>query len=222
MSRSARLRNYLLTGLVTVLPIWLTWLVFDFVFRQLSSFGMPWAQQTLAAVNRLLPGTANLIEVNWLMQLVGAIVTLALLIGLGWAAQKVIGRRLIETFHLLMTRIPIIETIYGAVRKLITVLQQKPEGGQRVVLIAFPSADMKTIGFLTRTLTCSRSGRVLAVVYVPTTPNPTSGYLEIVPIERITRTDWTLDQAMSFVMSGGAIAPESIDYGDDPADRPTP
>ena len=56
------------------------------------------------------------------------------------------------------------------------------------------------------------SGRELAAVYVPTTPNPTSGYLEIVPVELLTPTDWTVDQAMSFLISGGAVAPDTIPF----------
>jgi len=61
------------------------------------------------------------------------------------------------------------------------------------------------------------TGRELAAVYVPTTPNPTSGYLEIVPLEKITPTDWTVDQAMSFIISGGAVAPDTIPFDPPPA-----
>jgi uncharacterized membrane protein len=60
------------------------------------------------------------------------------------------------------------------------------------------------------------TGRELAAVYVPTTPNPTSGYLEIVPVEKMTPTDWTVDQAMSFIISGGAVSPDSIPFAPPP------
>ena len=56
------------------------------------------------------------------------------------------------------------------------------------------------------------TGRELAAVYVPTTPNPTSGYLEVVPVDRLTPTDWTVDEAMSFIISGGAVSPETIPF----------
>ena len=71
---------------------------------------------------------------------------------------------------------------------------------------------MKSIGFVTRVIREQGTGRELAAVYVPTTPNPTSGYLEIVPMEKITPTDWNVDQAMSFIISGGAVAPDSIPF----------
>jgi uncharacterized membrane protein len=105
-----------------------------------------------------------------------------------------------------------VQKIYGSVKQLVTVLQQKPTDVQRVVLIDFPSADLKAVGLVTRTLVDAETGDKLAAVYVPTTPNPTSGYLEIVPIERITSTDWTVDEAMNFLISGGAVGPDTINY----------
>ena len=120
-----------------------------------------------------------------------------------------------------MARIPLANTIYGSARKLLDILQTKPDGTQRVVLIDFPHAEMKTLGFVTRVMREQGTGRELAAVYVPTTPNPTSGYLEIVPMEKITPTDWNVDQAMSFIISGGAVAPDAIPFSP-PAYRPPP
>ena len=81
-----------------------------------------------------------------------------------------------------------------------------------MVLIDFPHRDMKAIGLVTRVLKEEGTGRELAAVYVPTTPNPTSGYLEVVPVELLTPTDWTVDQAMGFIISGGAVAPETMPF----------
>ena len=83
----------------------------------------------------------------------------------------------------------------------------------------FPSPEMKTVGFVTRTMIDQDTGRELAAVYVPTTPNPTSGYLEIVPVEKITPTKWTVDEAMKFVISGGTVAPDTMSYGGPNADK---
>jgi hypothetical protein len=71
---------------------------------------------------------------------------------------------------------------------------------------------MKSVGLVTRVMTDQDTHRKLAIVYVPTTPNPTSGYLEVVPLERVVPTDWTLDEAMNFVISAGAVAPDRIRY----------
>ena len=118
----------------------------------------------------------------------------------------------------LVQRIPLANIIYSSARKLLDILQTKPDGTQRVVLIDFPHSQMKSVGFVTRVIREQGTGRELAAVYVPTTPNPTSGYLEIVPVEKITPTDWTVDQAMSFIISGGAVAPDTIPF--DPPARP--
>jgi uncharacterized membrane protein len=108
--------------------------------------------------------------------------------------------------------VPLAKTVYGSARQLLDLLQTKPDGTQRVVLIDFPHAQMKSVGFVTRLLRDENTGAELAAVYVPTTPNPTSGYLEIVPVERLTPTDWTVDQAMNFIISGGAVSPDRIPF----------
>jgi uncharacterized membrane protein len=129
---------------------------------------------------------------------------------LGWLANRVIGQRLIDGFDTLLARIPLVQTIYGGTKKLMAVLQQKPSGVQRVVLIDFPRRGMKVVGFVTRVMTEEGTGREMAAVYIPTTPNPTGGYLEVVAVEELTPTDWTMDQAMAFIISGGAVAPDTL------------
>jgi uncharacterized membrane protein len=89
---------------------------------------------------------------------------------------------------------------------------EKPTGRQRVVLIDFPSPEMKAIGVVMRYLRDADSDEELAAVYVPTSPNPTSGYVEVVPVSSLTATDWTFDQAMGFVVTGGSSSPEKIHY----------
>jgi uncharacterized membrane protein len=123
-------------------------------------------------------------------------------------------------FDWLMEQIPLVQTIYGATKKLLAALQQKPDQVQRVVLIEFPSPAMKTVGLVTRLLTDEATGKALAAVYVPTTPNPTSGYLEIVPVEKLISTDWTLDEAMTFIISGGAVGPARVHYGQSAVSSP--
>ena len=142
--------------------------------------------------------------------------TLRVILLSGVMARRVIGQRLLRWFEGLIQRIPLANTIYGSARQLLDILQTKPDGTQRVVLIDFPHTEMKSVGFVTRVMREHGTGRELAAVYVPTTPNPTSGYLEIVPVEKMTPTDWTVDQAMSFIISGGAVAPDTIPFSPPP------
>ena len=123
-----------------------------------------------------------------------------------------VGQRLLRWFEALIARVPLANVIYTSARKLLDMLETKPGSTQRVVLIDFPHRDMKSVGLVTRVIREEGSGRELAAVYVPTTPNPTSGYLEIVPVELLTPTDWTVDQAMSFIISDGAVAPDAMPF----------
>jgi len=209
--RGLHLKRYLLSGIVTIIPLWITWLLLDFTFRLLARVGQPLVA-TLSGKLEPFPEIAGLLLKPWFREIVAVTIVLIALYALGWGVNRVIGKKLLDSFERLMNRLPLIQTVYGAVKKLIGALQTEPTETQRVVLIEFPHENMKTVGLVTRTLTDSQTGRKLAAVYVPTTPNPTSGYLEIVPVERLVPTDWTFDEAMSFVMSGGAVAPERFSF----------
>ncbi|WJW76090.1 DUF502 domain-containing protein [Thiohalobacter sp. IOR34] len=207
-----RLNRYLLAGIFTAIPIWVTWLIIEFFVRQLSSLGRPWVQGVARVVEPLWPTLARWLLEPWFQSTLAVFFTLLSLSLLGWVATRVIGRKLIGLFDAVIERIPFVHKVYGATKQLISVIQQKPEGTHRVVLIEFPSAEMKAVGFVMRTLTDEVTGEELAAVYVPTTPNPTSGYLEIVPMERLVATDWSMDEAMTFIISGGAVAPSHFRY----------
>lgn len=209
-------QRYFLSGLLTLLPLLLTLFVMGFVFRFLSGLGKPIVAPILSQLAAIYPRLAW-VSSSWVETTLGVVATIALVFWTGVFAHRVIGQRLLRWLEALMQRIPFASQIYGGVRKLIDILQTRPEGVHRVVLIDFPHKEMKAIGFVTRVLREEGTDRELAAVYVPTTPNPTSGYLEVVPVDRLTPTDWSVDQAMSFIISGGAVSPEKI-----PFETPTP
>ena len=212
--RAARpsFQRLFITGLLTLLPIWLTWVVIKFVFVLLSDISRPVVQPLLQELAALAPNALGWVVQPWVQTALGLIATLAVILLSGVMARLIVGQRLLGWFEALIKRIPLASTIYGSARQLLDILQTKPDGTQRVVLIDFPHPDMKTLGFVTKVVREEGTGRELAAVYVPTTPNPTSGYLEIVPVEKITPTDWSVDQAMSFIISGGAVSPDSIPF----------
>lgn len=207
-----RLQRLFLTGLLTLLPIWLTWVVVKFVFAALSSLSRPWIDPLLHRLASSAPRSLGWLAQDWVLTAIGLFATVFAILAVGWLARRVLGQRLLGWFEALINRIPLANTIYNSARQLLDLLQKKPDGTQRVVLIDFPHNEMKTLGFVTRVMHETGTGRELAAVYVPTTPNPTSGYLEIVPVEKITPTDWTVDQAMRFIISGGAVAPDAIPF----------
>ncbi len=209
--RPLYIQRYLLTGLLTFIPIWLTWVVFKSIFSILSQVNLSWVSAVFDALGAAFPDTLGRLNQGWLTSLLAFVVTLITLYGMGFAANRVFGRRLLGALERVIDRIPIAHTIYGGAKKLMGMLQNKPSGTQRVVFISFPSPEMKTIGFVTRVFQDS-AGRELAAVYVPTTPNPTGGYLEIVPIEHLIATDWSVDQAMAFILSAGAAGPDTLPF----------
>jgi uncharacterized membrane protein len=197
---------------LTLLPIWLTWIVVKFVFVLLSDISRPWVGPLAHSIAAGFPNSLGWINAVSVQATIALLATLVLILGVGWLARRVVGQRLLGWLEALVQRIPLANVIYSSARKLLDILQTKPDGTQRVVLIDFPHSQMKSVGFVTRTLRDEITGKEIAAVYVPTTPNPTSGYLELVPIELVTPTDWTVDQAMAFIISGGAMSPEKVPF----------
>lgn len=207
----SRTPRYLILGLLTVAPLWVTWLVFEFVFTQLSALGGPWVALLTDALAARLPGV-EMLRAPGFQAAIAVVLTLVVLIGIGWLAGNIIGQRIIHQLERLVLNVPLVAAIYGGTKRFLAAMKEKPGGLQRVVLISFPTDNMKAVGLVTKVIRDFDTGRELAVVYVPTAPNPTSGYIEIVPIERVVSTDWTIDEAMAFVMTGGVTSPERVHF----------
>lgn len=174
--------------------------------------GKPLVRMLYTDIRDDAPGIARLLAKPWFDDLLAVVFVVLAIYGLGWFTNRVVGRQILRVLEIVVGRLPIVSSVYGSVKKLISVLQTKPDNVERVVLIDFPHSQMKAVGVVTRTLVDEKTGQELAVVYVPTTPNPTNGYLEIVPVGELSPTNWTIDEAMNFVISGGAIAPEEIPF----------
>lgn len=211
-------RGRLAAGVLIIIPLAVTAILIRYVYQVALSVGAKVVNGTHRAIlwaSNSDPDTAPLIDPSrpeWKDITMAIGLTILLLYLLGWLGSNVVGRRLIEVVESLLERIPFVDTIYGAMKRMIQALSGvgKGEKSQRVVLVEFPHENMKAIAFMTNTLTDLNSGQRLATVYVPTTPNPTSGYMELVPLERITKTDWTMEEALSMILSGGATAPPNV------------
>lgn len=211
-SGGLNIKRNIISGIVTVIPLVITWWLFNTIFGLLSKFGKPVVRALSLDIRDDAPGLARLLLQPWFIDLLAVVVVVLGLYGLGWLANRVLGRQILHAMESLLERLPLIQTVYGSVKKLVSMLQTKPENVERVVLIDFPHNTMKAVGLVTRTFVDANSGQQLAAVYVPTTPNPTSGYLEIVPVARLVSTNWTIDEAMNFIISGGAIAPGEVPF----------
>jgi uncharacterized membrane protein len=207
-----RFKRNVLAGLLAIVPILITIWIVRLVLEFLESAGRPFVIASAAWLRPRAPDLADVLLEPWFQSVLAVLITLCLLYVLGGLTTAVLGRRLFAAFDAVMARIPFVESIYGALRRLIGSFQHAPAGQQRVVLIEFPSPEMKSVGLVTATFHASDTGQELAAVYVPTAPNPTSGYIEIVPVERLVWLDWSTNDAMQFILSGGTIAPEGIRF----------
>jgi uncharacterized membrane protein len=200
------LQHNILAGIITIGPLFVTYLIFSFLLTGLAKAGLP--------VIKLL---AAIFPANWLshpvsQSVLAIVLTLVMLYVVGRVTSLVIGQQAFELFETLLERLPFVAKIYTSVRQLLDSMMAKKETSQRVVLVDFPLAGQKAIGFLTRTMTDAATGELLAAVLLPNAINPTSAFLQIMPITRVTETDLTMEQAMSMIMTGGAVGPESIRF----------
>ncbi|MDE1937448.1 MAG: DUF502 domain-containing protein [Alphaproteobacteria bacterium] len=207
---NANFQGNLLAGLLTVAPLIAVWLVFDFFLNTLSEIGHPLAVALTDFLDAHIPALTPILASVTVRWLIAVMVALLALYSIGVITSRVIGQQLIVLFEKIITRIPLVETIYSASKKLVDVLRPKPDSAQRVVLIGFPHEGLKTIAFVMRVFKDSRTGEDLATVFVPTAPNPTTGYLEILPVAKLIPTDIPTEQAMTMILSGGAVAPDKL------------
>lgn len=212
------IRGRLVAGVLIIIPLGVTAILMKYVYGVTLSVGAT-AVNWMARFFEWLFGTEpskeawiDPAEPKWWGITMAVGLTFALLYLLGWLGSNVVGRRFIDAIESLLERIPLVDTVYGAMKRMIQALSGvgKAEKEQRVVLVEFPNENMKAIAFMTNTFTDLNSGQKFATVYVPTTPNPTSGYMEIVPIDRITQTDWGMEEALSMILSGGATTPPNV------------
>lgn len=200
------LQRNILAGVITIGPLFVTWLVFSFLLGSLAKAGLP-AVLFLAAI---LP--EKWIGLPWLQPTLAVVLTLLALYILGSLTSLVIGRQALSLFETVLDRLPFVAKVYTSVRQLLDSMMAKKDSSQRVVLVDFPLPGQKSIGFLTRTLLDSTTGIELAAVLVPNAINPTSAFLQVLPLDRVVETDLTMEQAMSMLLTGGAVSPETIRY----------
>jgi uncharacterized membrane protein len=207
LTRATRsLQRNILAGIITIGPLFVTYLVFSFLLSTLAKAGLP-VIQFFAAI---FPETW--LRESLLQSILAIVLTLVMLFVVGRVTSLVIGRQAFELFEAVLERLPVVAKIYTSVRQLLDSMFAKKESNQRVVLVDFPLAGQKSIGFLTRTMTDANTGELLAAVLLPNAINPTSAFLQILPIKKVTDTDLTMEQAMSMIMTGGAVGPETIRF----------
>jgi Uncharacterized conserved protein len=207
ISRAVRsLQSNVLAGILTIGPLFVTYLIFSFVLNELAEAGQP----LVKLFERFFP--AMWLATPWMHSLLAVLLTLMLLYLAGRITSLVIGRQAFNLFESALERLPFVAKVYTSVRQLLDTMMAKKDTSQRVVLVDFPVEGQKSIGFLTRVMADVDSGKQLAAVLLPNAINPTSAFLQILPMERVIETDMTMEQAMSMLMTGGAAGPDTLKF----------
>jgi uncharacterized membrane protein len=129
---------------------------------------------------------------------------------LGELATNLVGRRVLAWGEQALLRVPIVKVVYRASKQVVTAFQRpNSKAFKSVVLVEFPRAGMRSVGFLTSTFQ-GADGSTWHSVFVPTTPNPTTGFLEMLPDHMVTHTSFTVEEAFKMVMSLGVLSPDHM------------
>ncbi len=223
------LRGRLAAGVLIIIPLVVTGLLVKFVYNGALEVGV-WLVYWVSKASHWafnLDGEPKWIDpqnAEWTEKTVAVVLTVLMLYLLGWLGTNVVGRRILDFFEGLVEQIPMVATVYSAIKRMVRSLSgsDSEDGEQQVVLIDFPHENMKAIAFMTNTLTDQVTKERMATVYLPTTPNPTSGYMLIVPMNKITQVDWTKEEALSMILSGGASARPDVYFHRPETGKPTP
>jgi uncharacterized membrane protein len=202
--RAASLRRHLMAGLIVIAPVTATvfvlWWIFQLLDGLLGRFLYPALGGLVGRSTVVIPG-------------LGLLVLFLLLVGVGWAAQRAIGSRVVAWWHATMERLPLTRRIYGAANRIVrTVFGEDSRPFKKVVLVEYPSAGRWSIGFMSAEAPAAMQRHVPGAVsvFVPTTPNPTSGFLVIVPRHLVVELDITVDAAFTFILSAGSVHPDEV------------
>jgi uncharacterized membrane protein len=199
-------------GLAVTLPALLTLAAVIWIFGTISTF----TDTLLFFLPYCLP-PKDVFEnghsgpMHWYWSLLAFALAVGLITGVGLLARYYIGKRIIEWLDAGMMHIPVLNKFYGAVKQVNDSFSGSKNSFKTVVLVEFPREGAYSVGFLTGEDDSEASrkiGEKLVSVFIPTTPNPTSGFLVLVPADKVTKLDMSVAEGVKYIVSLGAIAPE--------------
>ena len=204
----ASLRKWLFAGLLVLVPLIITLWVLD------------WVVSTLDQTLRILPTAWHPDQLfGFHVPGLGVVFALVVVLSIGALASNIIGHRLVNWWHALLHRIPVVRSIYSGVKQVSdTLFSEKGNAFRKALLVRWPQDDMWTIAFLTgtpqgevlqqlRAQPGSAADEAFVSVYVPTTPNPTGGYFVMVRQRDCVELQMSVDEALTYIVSMGVIVP---------------
>ena len=198
------IRNTFIAGLLVTIPVVFTFFILNFLFKKLDSALSPVFTQILIAIG--IPITSN-----FRIPGVGVIMTLVIIFLAGVFATNIFGREFVRLGEKILAKIPVVRSVYIGTKQVVqTILDAEIETFSKVVMIEFPREGLWALGFIT----CENKGEIqqktggeILNVFVPTTPNPTSGFLVFASKDQVIDLSMTIEEGLKFAISGGIVAP---------------
>jgi uncharacterized membrane protein len=200
-----RKSSNILAGLFAILPLFLTVYIINLIFKFLSKFSAPFLKPTF---QKYIPAQYS----NFVVFVSSIMLTLLIIWVIGFLVSRFVGKKFLRLFECLIDRIPLIKNLYFGIRKLLDYFNNSTIAFRQVVLVEFPRKGVYSVGFLTsetwqeiQTVTPED----VVNVFVPTTPNPTTGFLIMIPRKEVIHLTMSVEEAVFFIMSGGIVTPGS-------------
>lgn len=208
-SRPVNFQRAFVTGLLLVAPLAVTIWALVKIIDLVGSVFSPWIAAQAATYLPTELANSKLLGLVW--DLIGAFIVVLLVTLLGWLSRHFLAKYLLAAGDRLMGEIPGVSAIYGTVKQIVATFgEQGRSSFSKVVVVEFPRPGSWAIGFLTNTAPsepAARAGEELWSVFVPTTPNPTSGFLVLLPRTQVRELEMSVADGMKLIISGGAISP---------------
>lgn len=199
------LRNAFVTGLIILLPLGFTFIVLNFL---LKTIGAPASRIFFFFLE---PQLRQSPWVNPVLDLISTVVVVILITLLGLLSRYFLGRLIVTLTEKLFTKLPFIGSVYNTAKQVVDAFgKEKKAIFQKTVLIEFPQKGVYAIGFLTSTAKGEIhkiTGQDLVNVFMPTTPNPTTGFLMLIPKNEVIELEMSITEGMKLIISGGAVTP---------------
>ncbi len=208
---SLRIRRHLLSGVLILVPFTVTLVVILWLFGWFKRLLNPIITRLVGFLINL-PNIAEVppIYLKILVSGVAVLMVLILLYLIGAIGTKVMGKRLIAAIEALILRVPLARTLYTATKQVVDTFGSKNHPAYKsVVLVEFPRPGFMAVGFLMGYVVLANDQR-FAKVFIPTSPNPTTGFFEMVPVDQVQETELTVEDAFKMILSGGLVSSGEI------------
>ncbi len=199
-----KIKNQFITGIIAIMPlgltVWIVWILFRFIGKRFLPLFKSYPMLSDLPLGAQMG--------------ISAVLTLVIIWIIGFLARNFIGKSLLRWIEKLIIKTPVVSKIYKTIRQLTDSMFVNKQSFKDVALIEYPRKGLYTVVFITNPDIEDKKGKDLTSVFIPSTPNPTTGYCILLPTKDIKKLPITVNQAMEFIFSGGILVPGNMEFPD--------